>query len=243
MLKPRSTSPLGYGKTPVVHELSIEVADGEAVSLVGPNGAGKTTTLSAIAGLVKPVRRLDPLSRPRDQRRGARAPRPRRDRAGPGGAPDLRHPHASRRTCACATAGAGPRRRRRGDRARAGAVSVPARPPRPARRRALAAASSSSSRSRARCCAGRGCSSSTSRRSGSRRSMVDLVFETLDGLREEGVTILLVEQNATPAAQFADRTYVFSAGTLVLPGRARSCRDTELDGVLPRGRDDRGGAA
>ena len=46
---------LGYGKTPVVHDLSIEVGDGEAVSLVGPNGAGKTTTLSTIAGLLPPI--------------------------------------------------------------------------------------------------------------------------------------------------------------------------------------------
>ena len=47
---------LGYGKTAVVHDLSLTVADGEAVSLVGPNGAGKTTTLSAICGLVRPSR-------------------------------------------------------------------------------------------------------------------------------------------------------------------------------------------
>ena len=54
------------------------------------------------------------------------------------------------------------------------------------------------------------------------------MFETLAGLREEGVTILLVEQNAIRAAQFADRTYVLSAGKLVLSGTREELRDTEV---------------
>jgi len=41
-----------YGRTPAVHELSLEVGEGEIVGLVGPNGAGKSTTLAAILGLV-----------------------------------------------------------------------------------------------------------------------------------------------------------------------------------------------
>ena len=42
------------------------------------------------------------------------------------------------------------------------------------------------------------------------------------------MTILLVEQNAIRAAQFADRTYVLSAGRLVLAGTREELRDTEL---------------
>lgn len=43
----------GYGRYDVIHEISLQVAQGEAVALLGPNGAGKTTTLRAIMGLVR----------------------------------------------------------------------------------------------------------------------------------------------------------------------------------------------
>jgi branched-chain amino acid transport system ATP-binding protein len=45
-----------YGKIPVVHGLDIEIAAGSLVSLLGANGAGKTTTLRVITGLLKPSR-------------------------------------------------------------------------------------------------------------------------------------------------------------------------------------------
>lgn len=40
----------GYHAVPVVHEVDIEVRQGEIVALLGSNGAGKTTTLLALAG-------------------------------------------------------------------------------------------------------------------------------------------------------------------------------------------------
>jgi len=40
----------GYGKVEVLHDLSIAVPEGAVVALLGPNGAGKTTTLRAISG-------------------------------------------------------------------------------------------------------------------------------------------------------------------------------------------------
>ena len=43
----------GYGRYDVVRDVSLHVAEGEAVGLLGPNGAGKTTVLRAIMGLVK----------------------------------------------------------------------------------------------------------------------------------------------------------------------------------------------
>jgi branched-chain amino acid transport system ATP-binding protein len=41
----------GYGRFDVVHDVSLQVANGEAVGLLGPNGAGKTTLLRSIMGL------------------------------------------------------------------------------------------------------------------------------------------------------------------------------------------------
>ncbi|MFO7274428.1 MAG: ABC transporter ATP-binding protein [Bacillota bacterium] len=43
-----------FGRTRVLHDLSLDVAPGEVVALLGPNGAGKTTTLRLIAGLIRP---------------------------------------------------------------------------------------------------------------------------------------------------------------------------------------------
>ncbi|MEZ5785668.1 MAG: ABC transporter ATP-binding protein [Xanthobacteraceae bacterium] len=44
-----------YGKVAAVEGLSMEVRRGELVSLIGTNGAGKTTTLKAISGILPPA--------------------------------------------------------------------------------------------------------------------------------------------------------------------------------------------
>ncbi|MEN3347913.1 MAG: branched-chain amino acid transport system ATP-binding protein [Bradyrhizobium sp.] len=42
----------GYGKIRVLHGIDIRIAAGEVVALLGPNGAGKTTLLRAMSGLL-----------------------------------------------------------------------------------------------------------------------------------------------------------------------------------------------
>ena len=45
----------GYGDVEILHDLSLEVQEGEVVALVGANGAGKTTTMRTISGLLRPT--------------------------------------------------------------------------------------------------------------------------------------------------------------------------------------------
>jgi branched-chain amino acid transport system ATP-binding protein len=58
--------------------------------------------------------------------------------------------------------------------------------------------------------------------------LVDLIFDTIVKLHQEGTTILLVEQNARMALQIADRGYVLETGRIVLSDRAENLRENEM---------------
>src|SRR2546427_10018452 len=70
--------------------------------------------------------------------------------------------------------------------------------------------------------------------------MVDTVFEIIQRIPREGVTILLVEQNALRALEIADRAYVVETGRILLSGTGAALRrnpDVQkayLGGWLPR---------
>lgn len=53
------------------------------------------------------------------------------------------------------------------------------------------------------------------------------IFSIIAGLHAQGVTILLVEQNAKIALQHADRAYVLEAGRVVLEGDAKELANNE----------------
>ena len=46
----------GYGATPILFGVSLEVQHGEAVALLGRNGMGKTTLMKSAMGFLKPWR-------------------------------------------------------------------------------------------------------------------------------------------------------------------------------------------
>jgi len=43
-----------YGESHVLHDINLNVAEGEVVALLGRNGSGKTSTLKTVMGLLEP---------------------------------------------------------------------------------------------------------------------------------------------------------------------------------------------
>jgi branched-chain amino acid transport system ATP-binding protein len=216
---------IGYGKATAVAELSLRVEEGEAVSLVGPNGAGKTTTLSAIAGLLRP--RSGSIRFEGNEINGrapellvrnglALVPEGRQVFATLTVGENLRLPTVGRPKAEAAAALERelvrfPALRDRLDDP-AGGLSG-------GQQQQLAIA-------RALLCAPR-LLLLDEPSLGLAPKIVDAVFETLVELRSEGVTVLLVEQNAVRAVEFADRSYVLNAGRLVLSGKREEMREKE----------------
>jgi branched-chain amino acid transport system ATP-binding protein len=58
---------------------------------------------------------------------------------------------------------------------------------------------------------------------------VDRIFELIHELRDEGVTVLLVEQNVHRALEIADRAYVLSVGAVVASGPTDHLAEGELE--------------
>ncbi|MDT7929711.1 ABC transporter ATP-binding protein [Tepidimonas sp.] len=55
--------------------------------------------------------------------------------------------------------------------------------------------------------------------------MVDKIFEVVRDVHAQGVTVLLVEQNARRALQVADRGYVMDSGEIIMVGEAKAMLD------------------
>lgn len=55
--------------------------------------------------------------------------------------------------------------------------------------------------------------------------LVDSVFDTIKQIKDEGTTVLLVEQNAHMALQIADRGYVLQSGEIVLSDTAKNLQN------------------
>src|SRR5438552_2024289 len=45
----------GYGRLPVLQDVSLHIAASEVVAIIGPNGAGKSTVLKTIMGFLRPT--------------------------------------------------------------------------------------------------------------------------------------------------------------------------------------------
>ena len=58
--------------------------------------------------------------------------------------------------------------------------------------------------------------------------LVDEVLDTVRRLKEEGITILLVEQNVREALDLADRGYVLQTGRITSKGSGRELLDSDI---------------
>jgi len=207
-----------YGRIEVLHGVSLEVRNGELVTLVGANGAGKTTLLKAISG-VQPISggRMrfagEPLERVRAHARVA---------LGIAQVPEGRQLFTPLSVEDNLLLGAWARRSAAPD---AQLARVYALFPMLAELRRLAAGSLSGGQQQM-LAVGRALMAKPRLLLLDEPSMglapivVDQILGILAQLKEEGMTVLLVEQNARAALSIADRGYVIETGRVTASGSA-----------------------
>ena len=206
-----------YGKVGVVKGISLEVREGELVSLIGANGAGKTTTLKAISGLVPPVGgqilfRGEEITSAQARRILAMG---------------IAHCPEGRRVFPYMTVQENLEMGcyLRADRARIGSdmERIFARFPVLAERRSQPAGTLSGGEQQM-LAIGRALMSRPrlvlfdEPSLGLAPTMVERTFEIIAEIRKEGTTVLMVEQNAYAALEMCDRSYVLESGEVALHG-------------------------
>jgi branched-chain amino acid transport system ATP-binding protein len=215
-----------YGTIQALKGISIDVRDGEIVTLIGANGAGKSTTLRSINGLNHP-------------RRGtirflgqdiSRTPAHEIVRRGVSQSPEGRKLFPRMSVVENLEMGAFQRHDRSDIKEDMDRVFTLF--PRLAERRGQRAGTMSGGEQQM-LAIGRALMARPKLLMLDEPSMglapifVDRVFQTIVEINKQGTTILLVEQNALVALEVADRGYVLQTGTVALAGTAQSLREDE----------------
>jgi branched-chain amino acid transport system ATP-binding protein len=210
-----------YGDLQALFDLSLEVNEGEIVSIVGSNGAGKTTTLKTISGLIQPRsgtiefmgERIDGLAPHQIVERGiSQIPEGRRV-----------FPYMS--TLENLLLGAFTRRARE-KRLETLEWIYGIFPVLKEREDQLAGTLSGGEQQML--AIGRGLMSRPKLLMFDEPSLglapmiVTKIFEVIEQLKKEGITILLVEQNVQRALTLADRGYVLESGRINMEGEGKS---------------------
>jgi ABC-type branched-subunit amino acid transport system ATPase component len=206
----------GYGEALVLRRVSLAAFEGEVVAIIGPNGAGKSTLLKVIYGLLRPT-----AGKVRYRNDDVTGTRPEQlTRLGLNYVPQLRNVFPSLSIAENLLVGsvALPRADRRASvndlyaqfpllaerrRQRAGTLSG-------GQRKLLAIARALVTRPRALLL--------DEPSAGLSPQAVDLVFNQLAEVKNRGIAIVMVEQNAIRALALADRGYVLDMGSNAYEG-------------------------
>ena len=220
---------VSYGKIDAVRGVSLRVAPGEIVTVIGPNGAGKTTLMSAIMGVlpsrgaIQIARSSGELAAPGDDIGG-------RVREGLALVPEIRALFGSMSVEDNLRLGAFRFRREARAQHDAALEEVFTIFPRLKERRRQEASTLSGGERQmlalGRALMGRPRLLMLDEPSlGLAPLIVRDIFRTIAGLRERGVSILLVEQNARAALKVADHAYVLELGQVAMQGKASDLAD------------------
>jgi branched-chain amino acid transport system ATP-binding protein len=206
-----------YGKVSAVRGLSLRVNEGELVSLIGANGAGKTTTLKAISGILKPAAGSIFFEEEEIQNSSARAILSR----------GIAHCPEGRRVFPYLTVqenlDMGAYLRRDADGVAEDLRRIFDRFPVLEERR-LQMAGTLSGGEQQMLAIGRALMSRPrlilfdEPSLGFAPTLVETTFDIIREIRDRGVTVLMVEQNAYAALEMADRAYLLEAGEVALEG-------------------------
>ena len=214
----------GYRRLQVLHDVSMRVEQGEIVALVGANGAGKTTLLRAISGLIGVTggsitfegQRIDGMRPERIVRLGLVHVPEGRALFGPLTVMENLQMGAYTRRDRAELASSldevftlfpvlAQRRNQRADTMSGGEQQM------------LAIGRALMARPRLL--------SLDEPSIGLAPNLVTAVLDAVTRIRDSGVTVLIVEQNATHALRISDRAYVLESGDIAIEGRGRDLVD------------------
>jgi branched-chain amino acid transport system ATP-binding protein len=217
----------GYGPTEVLHDVSLTVGEGEIVALLGANAAGKSTTMKTIFGIVRA--RSGTITF--DGKRIDRTPTSAIVQSGLVLVPEARRIFSRMTVFENLQMGA----YIRSNRAELGSdlERVYTLFPR-LKERTTQVAGTLSGGEQQMLAMGRAlmarprlvCMDEPSM--GLSPILVQTVFDTIQEIRRQGVTVFLVEQNAFMALNVADRGYVLQQGRIVLTDSAKNLLTNDL---------------
>ncbi len=217
----------GYGQLRVLKGISLHVLPGEAVAIIGANGAGKTTLLKTIAGVIRP-RSGKIMFNKQDI---SNSPLEKIVEAGCCLVPEGRHVFSTMTVKENLLLGAY-HRQLNGDSADiASSLKQVYKLFGILEERANQLAGTLSGGQQQMLAIGRALMSGPKLLMMDEPSLgvapllVKSIYDTIANLKREGLTILLVEQNARAALALADRGYVFETGQIVLEGTSRELSD------------------